>query len=216
MRYALMALALLAGTAGAQAANDPDIASAQGNDPVPSGWEMRLDRPAASKATLRFVNMGPGMHVTSGPAAIYWNKDHAASGPFTAEVTFTQMRKPAHPEAFGLIWGGSELAGNAQEYLYFIVRGDGKYMVKHRAGDATHEIVPWTEHPGVAREDAAGKAKNTLRVDVTLLSSKLYANGQLVHEIPRAGMAENTAGIVGLRVNHNLDMHIDGFSIKRP
>lgn len=215
MKHALLALALLAGTAGAQASNDPDVASAQGKDPLPAGWTMRLDRPTASKATLRFVNMGQGMHVTSGPAAIYWNTANATSGPFTAEVTYTQMKKPTHAEAFGIIWAGKDLDGEKQDYMYFIVRGDGKYMIKHRAGAEVHEIAAWTEHAAVAKEDAAGKAKNTLKVEVTATATKLYANGQLIRELPRTGMAANTDGVVGLRVNHNLDVHIDGFVVRR-
>ncbi len=215
MKHALFALALFAGTAGAQASNDPDVASAQGKDPVPAGWSMRLDRPTASKAALRFVNMGPGLHVTSGPAAIYWNPANTAAGNFTAEVTYTQMKKPTHAEAFGIIWAAKALDGDAQDYMYFIVRGDGKYMIKHRAGAETHEIAPWTEHAGVAKEDAAGKAKTTLRLEVSATGTKLFANGQLIRELPRSGMTASTDGIVGLRVNHNLDVHVDGFAVKK-
>lgn len=208
-----LALSLVAGSAGAQS-NDPDVAAAQGKDPMPSGWQMRLDRPAASKATLRFVDMGPGMHVTSGPAAIYWHPTRTVSGAFVADVSMTQMKKPTHPEAYGIIWGGKNLDEANQEYFYLIVRGDGKYMVKHRAGAETHVIAPWTDHAAVAKEDAAGKAKNTLKVESTDAGTKLYANGQLLREIPRsAGSAD---GIVGLRVNHNLDVHIDGFTVKKP
>lgn len=209
-----LALALtLAGSAmQAQAANDPDVAAAQGKDPMPAGWTMRLDRANANKSTLRFVDMGPGMHVTSGPAAIYWDPKNTTSGPFTAEVTFSQTKKPTHPEAFGLIWGGKNLEAENQEYFYLIVRGDGKYMVKHRAGTETHELAPWTEHAGVAKEDAAGKAKTTLKVESTAAGTKLYANGQLIKELPADA---SNSGIVGLRVNHNLDVHIDGFSVKK-
>ncbi len=42
----------------------------------------------------------------------------------------------------------------------------------------------------------------------------LYANGQLIKEIPRTGMTSVTDGIVGLRVNHNLDVHVAGFAVR--
>jgi len=206
------ALSLVAASAEAQG-NDPDVAAAQGKDPMPAGWMMRLDRPTASKATLRFVDMGPGMHVTSGPAAIYWNDKNTASGEFTAEVSLTQMKKPTHPEAYGIIWGGKNLDAPNQEYFYLIVRGDGKYMVKHRAGTETHEIAPWTEHAALIKEDAAGKSKNTLKVEASATGTKLYANGQLIKEVPAsAGSAD---GIVGLRVNHNLDVHLDVLKVAK-
>lgn len=211
----VFALLMVAVPAGAQANTDPDVASAQGNDPMPAGWSMRLDKPTASKATLRFVTMGPGLHVTSGPAAIYWNAVNTMSGPFTAEVTFTQTKAPTHAEAFGIIWAGKNLDAENQDYMYFIVRGDGKYMIKHRAGTVTHEIAPWTEHAGVAKQNAAGSAKTTLKVEATATGTKLYANGELVTELPLSGMTASTNGIVGLRVNHNLDVHVSGFSVTK-
>lgn len=203
-----LALALAAGSLGAQGA-DPDKPAAQGGKTMPAGWEMRLDRATADKSTLSFSASGPAMRVTSGPAAIYWNAKNAASGPFSAEASFTQLKKPSHAEAFGLIWGGKELLADRQEYYYLIVRGDGKYMVKHRAGAETHELVPWTEHPAIIKEDAAGVSKNVLKVESSPVGAKLYANGQLLKELPGAG----ANGIVGVRVNHNLDVEITGFRV---
>lgn len=215
-RLALAALVFSASALAAQARNaDPDVAQAQGNAPVPAGWELRLDRANANRAQLRFETMGTGMHVTAGPAAIYWNPRNTATGPYTLEATFTQMKAPQHAEAYGLIWGGGDLNQPGQNYLYFVIRKDGKYLVKHRAGDATHDVVAWTEHPAIVKEDADGKAKNTLKVEVTATHSKLYANGQLVTEIPRSGMTAKTDGVAGIRVNHNLDVHIEGFALKQ-
>lgn len=214
-RYALAALLLSASALGAQAASDPDRPAAQGTDPVPAGWEMRLDRANANRSTLRFVSMGQGLHVTGGPAAIYWNPANAATGNYTAEVTFTQMKAPTHPEAYGIAWGGANLDGENQSYLYLVIRKDGKYLVKHRAGTATHDVQPWTEHAAIVKEDAEGKATNTLRIEVTATGSKLFANGQLLMEVPRTGYGATTDGIVALRVNHNLDVHIAGFRVQR-
>jgi hypothetical protein len=213
-RHAVAALALVAGVAGAQNPADPDIAARQGAAAAPAGWNVRLDRATANRAQIAFTNMGPGMHVTSGPAAIFWNAANAKRGAYNAEVTFTQMKAPTHAEAYGLIWGASDLEGEGQNYLYFVIRGDGKYLVRHRAGAATHDVQPWTEHAAIAKQGADGKQTNTLRVEVTATASKLYANGQLITEIPRSGMTGTTDGIVGLRVNHNLDVHIAGFSVR--
>lgn len=217
MRLRLLSTLLLVISSAAQAQNaaDPDKSAAQGAEPRPAGWETRYDRPNANAAQLRFVNMGAGMHVTTGPAAIHWSAKNAVTGPFTAEVSYTQMKAPTHPEAYGLIWAGKNLADDAQDYMYFIIRGDGKYMVKHRAGAETHEIVPWTDHAAINKQDAAGKATNALKVEAGAGATKLYVNGQLVKEIAKQGMTLNTDGIVGLRVNHNLDLHIAGFAVKK-
>lgn len=214
LQTALAALALSATALSAQG-NDPDVAARAVSAPAPAGWEVRLDRANADRATLAFSTMGAGMHITGGPAAVFWNPTNTATGVFTAEVTMTQTKAPAHAEAYGLIWGGRNLAGETQEYLYFVIRKDGRYLVRHRAGAATHDVTPWTEHAAIVKEGADGKARNTLRVEVTASGTKLYANGQLLQELPRLGMTSGTDGIVGIRVNHNLDVHVDGFTLRR-
>lgn len=212
---AVALVALMSVTAGAQGNDDPDVPARQGNAEAPAGWELRMDRANSNRGDIRFERMGAGMHVTAGPAAIYWNGDNRGEGEYTVEATFVQTTAPRHAEAYGLIWGGRNLDAENQDYLYFVIRKDGKYLVKHRAGSATHDIQAWTEHPAIVKEGADGRQRNTLRVEVTATSSKLYANGQLVHEVPREGMAANTNGIAGLRVNHNLDVHIEGFAVRR-
>ena len=218
--FAALVLAILAmlpssaATLGAQG-HDPDVAARPAAAPAPVGWNTRLDRANADRATLAFSTMGGGMHVTGGPAAIFWNATNTANGAYTAEVTMTQMKAPTHAEAYGLIWGGRDLAGEGQEYFYFVIRKDGRYLVRHRAGAATHDVTPWTENAAIVKEGADGKARNTLRVEVTATGTKLYANGQLLQELPRLGMTAGTDGIVGFRVNHNLDVHVDGFAVRR-
>ncbi len=215
-RHALFLMALAAGSLGAQGRPaDPDVASRQGNAPVPAGWEVRLDRANANRPDIRFETMGSGMHVTAGPAAIYWNPQSRVSGTYAVQATFTQMKAPQHAEAYGLIWGGNDLNQPSQNYLYFVIRKDGKFLVRHRAGAETHDVVPWTEHTAIVKEGADGKQENTLKVEVTETSSRLFANGTLIREIPRQGMTGTTDGIVGFRVNHNLDVHVGGFTLER-
>jgi hypothetical protein len=208
----VLTLALAGADVGAQAANDPDVA-AKKTGAAPAGWEMRFDRPDADASGINFTAAGNGLRVTTGPAAVLWNAKNVSSGPFALEATFTQVRKPTHPEAYGLVWGGENLKADNQSYYYLIVRGDGKYMVKHRAGAETHELVPWTDHAAIVKEGADGKATNTLRVEATASGVKLLANGQLLRQLA-ADATED--GIAGVRVNHNLDVAIDGFAVKKP
>ncbi len=213
-RFAIAALMLGASALQAQG-NDPDRRVSQGNAPSPAGWQVRLDRANANRDAIVFTTMGNGLHVTGGPAAIFWNGSNNGQGAYTVEASFTQMKAPQHAEAYGLFWGGRNLGADNQDYLYFVIRKDGKYLVKHRAGAETHTIVDWTEHAAIVKEGADGKQANTLRVEVTANASRLFANGQLIREIPRQGMSANTDGIAGLRVNHNLDVHIEGFAVRR-
>jgi hypothetical protein len=207
----LLAAAPLSAQATAAKAHDPDVKANGGA--LPAGWMGRTDRPTAKIEDAKFVAMGPGFHVTSGPAAIYWRDANATTGPFTATATFTQTKAPMHPEAYGIIFGGKDLQAPEQSYAYFLVRGDGKVMVKHRAGSEVHTILDWTENAAVHKQDANGKATNTLTVDASKPDSvRLLVNGTPVAAL-LASQLGSTNGVVGLRVNHNLDVHIADFNV---
>jgi hypothetical protein len=218
-------LALCATTAAAQANSDPDKLVSEGGVKV-AGWTGRLDpRPAAQGRKLtdaKFVSMGGGIHVTAGPAAIYWNPANTVEGGnYTVQGTFSQTRASTHPEAYGVFLGGQNLEAPNQSYLYFVVRQDGKYLINHRADDSTvHKIVDWTAHDAVKAMDANGKATNALAIVVGNEVLSFRVNGTEVKTLPRAvidagGNHSGTKGIAGIRVNHNLDVHIDGFGITK-
>lgn len=216
-RRLLVTLSLLIAAAAPLAAqksamnHDPDrkVVGA----PLPAGWMARTDDPKRKISDAKFVTMGTGFHVTSGPAAIYWSDKYRAKGPFSATATFRQTRNPSHPEAYGLLFQGAKLDAAGQSYVYFLVRGDGKFLVNHRAGADVHKIVEWTESAAVHKADDKGVATNTLRVDATRPDSiRLLVNGVQVHALEGAHVG-STNGFVGLRVNHNLDVHVSDFAV---
>jgi hypothetical protein len=179
----------------------------------PEGWQARLDRANADIADVRFAPMGTGYHVTLGPSTILFNPEHRASGSYRASATFTQTRATQHPEGFGLIIGGRDLDGPAQDYLYFLIRQDGQFTIRHRAGDEVHTIQEWTEHASIARVEGEGRATNTLAVEAAPQRARFLINGAEVAEFANVPHL-NTEGIAGLRVNHNLDLHIEGFGVE--
>ncbi|CAN5922400.1 hypothetical protein BH11GEM2_BH11GEM2_36460 [soil metagenome] len=183
--------------------------------PMPSGWMGHTDDASAKIEDAKFVTMGKGYHVTSGPAAIYWTAKDKVAGPFTASATLSQTKAPSHPEAYGVFFSGKNLEAANRTYYYFLVRGDGKFLVNHRAGAEVHKIVEWTENAAVKKADAKGAATNTLMVDASKADSvRLMVNGVQVAALS-AAKAETSGGIVGLRVNHNLDVHIGDFSVMK-
>ncbi len=189
-------------------AHDPDQAGAHPTG-IPEGWQVRLDRPN-STAPIHFMSMEGHVHAVLGPAGIFYQPSMTASGAFTAQGTFTLNKPATHPEAFGMLLGGRDLDGAGQDYLYFIIRQDGKYMVKHRAGSETHTLVDWTEHAAVRQPGADGKATNTLAVESSAAGVRFLVNGTQVATLPRV---VNTDGIVGLRLNHNLDVVVTDFAV---
>src|SRR5437588_6995871 len=78
MRKTVLALTLVGITSPlfAQNKSDPDKNVADGGVKV-VGWQARLDKASTKVEDLKFVSMGPGFHVTSGPAAIYWTPANA-------------------------------------------------------------------------------------------------------------------------------------------
>ena len=215
------ALALTAGALRAQGA-DPDKLVANGGVNVP-GWTGRID-PQAAKGGRKItddkvVSMGPGFHVTSGPAAVYWNPANTASGNYTVSASFSQTKAATHPEAYGVFLAGRDLESPNQSYLYFLVRQDGKYLINHRANDSTvHKMVDWTANSAVKAIDANGKATNALSIAVLPDKLSFMVNGVEVTTLPRsevdrAGAGSGTTGIAGIRVNHNLDVHVGGFAV---
>jgi hypothetical protein len=197
-----------ADSAGSQPTGD--VANAQG---LPAGWTARPDDGGMTDS-IKFAVMEPGYHLTLGPATILYRKQDRVSGPFHAIAKFHQMKKLEHPEGYGLFFGGKELAGSSQSYTYFLVRGDGKFNVKRRNGEKFDQYTKgWVAHPAVKKADEKGNATNVLEIDAKKDSKTVSfkVNGTEVHSVPAQRM--NLDGIVGIRANHYLDMHIEEFAI---
>jgi hypothetical protein len=72
--------------------------------------------------------------------------------------------------------------------------------------------VDWTKNDAVKAADAAGKATNELAIEASASELRFLVNGVEVHKAPRTGMLASVDGVAGLRVNHNLDVHVGSFS----
>lgn len=199
----------------AQSSEGGDQAGHAAPGGLPAGWSVRADG-KADVSRAKVEAMGKGLHITTGPAIILYRADTEGSGPFHTLASFTLTKPSAHPEGYGLLVGGKGLEGGAQQYVYFLVRQDGSYLIKRRDGEKTSDISKgWVTHPAVKQPAADGSATNLLEVDNKVAPSKITfkVNGQAVHSMESAGL--DLAGIVGLRVNHNLDVHVEGFDVHR-
>ena len=206
------------GTLGAQA--DPDHPVAGGGT-IPAGWHVRTEPnrqtgQPASLENVKFANMGDGLHTTVGPAAIYWRDRDTISGNYHVVAKMTQMKNPAHPEAFGIFIGGKNLADSGQTYTYFLIRPiDGMYSIRRRSAYMTRPtaVVEWTASDAVTKADTSGKATNELSIQVQGGKAKFMVNGKEVYTGDAANLDPN--GVVGYRVNHNLDVHLGALGIHK-
>jgi hypothetical protein len=188
---------------------------------APQGWKMHVDHsreasdPDAS-GDIKFVTMGTGFHATNPQAAVYWNPANKASGTYTLKGTFTLMKLSGHVNYYGLVFGGSGLEGADQKYLYFVVAQNGTWLIKSRdGGDATSTIAAKTPNDAVKKPDETGKSTNALEVRVGADTVDVVVNGAVVHTEPKSGAMARTDGVWGIRINHLLEVHIDGLGVSK-
>ena len=210
MRMMIATLALMTLAAPVAAQHESHGAAAS----FPPGWQGRLDRDTLKLSDVMFMPMGGGYHVKTGPHVILWQPERTAEGVFTASATFTQSKAPARLEGYGLLVGGQNLSAPNQDYLYFLVRHDGSFMVRHRAGTEVHTLMNWTKHAAIAQATAESSGRNTLAIESRDADVRFLVNGQVVHSMNRAPML-NTNGIVGLRVGHHVDVMVSDFLVAR-
>jgi hypothetical protein len=187
---------------------------------APAGWQVRVDRSQSASdpdnvPDLKVMTMGKGFHVTGGPAGTFWNPANRATGSYTAKATFNLMKPSGHNNYYGLIFGGQAIEGAAQKYIYFLVAQDGTYIIKTRNGDKVDDVKGSTPHAAIRKPGPDGRATNNLEVRVGASMIDYVVNGTVVHTTPKSGATAATDGFVGVRINHQLDVHVDGFEVQR-
>lgn len=187
---------------------------------APKDWKIRVDRSTTASdpdgaGDIKFVTMGKGFHATNPKAAVYYNPANTATGAYTLKASFKLMKPSGHPNYYGLVFGGSNLDGAQQNYLYFVVAQNGMWLIKGRDGDATSNVAPKTANDAVKKPDAEGQSVNELEVRVGADKVDFVVNGAVVHSAPKSGPLAKTDGIYGIRVNHQLEVHIEGLSMKK-
>jgi len=175
---------------------------------TPAGWRMRVD--ASTDVTdpddvpeVTVSTVQNGFEVRTGPAVTLWNPANNATGNYTLEGTFTLLQPSGHVNYYGLVYGGRTL-DTSPSYIYFLVGQNGSFIIRHHASPGTiHDIIGRTPNAAVVPMAAgAPPSVNRLQVRVGASETQYMVNGQVVHTAPRSGMAANSDGIWGVRVNH--------------
>jgi hypothetical protein len=187
---------------------------------TPKGWMLRVDRSTSASdpdaaGDIKFVAKGSGFHATNPQAAVYWNPANTVTGNYSLRGTFTLIKSTGYLEYYGLVFGGSGLEGVGQNYLYFMITDDGTWLVKRRTGGTTQDVSARTPSGAVKKPDASGMSTNALEVRVMADKIEFVINGTVVNTLPKTGPSAKTDGIYGLRVNHHLDVQVDGFAISK-
>lgn len=189
---------------------------------VPANWQVRLDKPDKSviisadkdSADIFFVNMVPGWHITTGPAGIFYHPKSTATGTYTASTKIHLFDPKGRNEAFGIFFGGQNLDRSNQSYIYFLLRNSGQFLVKKRMGKETKLIKDWTNTEAMKTfgPDTESSVPNTLSVQVAENKITFLVNNQNVYSMPAGEIT--TDGIVGLRINHRLNVHVEDLKVE--
>jgi hypothetical protein len=211
------------------AAQDASRAVAGGGISAP-GWMGKVDaREAQGGAKIedtKLVTMGPGLHVTTGPAAVYWNPANTASGNYTVEATFTErdymgLNDHAHP--YGIVIGGNDMGTDNQSYLYCAAYGNGNFIVRG-FGPAAFQLNGGRQgqaSEAVNKAAAKGEAV-TQKIAIRVSADKVECliNDKVAGTFPKsdvvaAGKLKSTDGLYGLRFGHNTDAHVAGLKMTK-
>ena len=186
---------------------------------APEGWMMRVDKSTSASdpdaaGTIKFMTMGSSLHAVNPQAAVYWNPANTMAGNYSVKGTFTLVKPSGHANYYGLVFGGKDLGGAEQNYLYFLVAQNGTWLVKQRNTDKmTEDVAAKMANAAVKQPDASGKSVNALEVSVMGDELQFKVNGTTVHTMAKGSLT--TDGIYGIRVNHQLEVLIDDFAASK-
>lgn len=219
-----IALALLIPALPGAQAQDPDRKVAGGGIDVP-GWKGKVDAAAAKKgmaiSNSKFVKQGDDLHLTVGPAAVYWNPASTASGDYTVKATFKEGKmSSSHPHPAGIFIGGSNLDTDQQKLMYCVAYGDGSFLIRQFNGAEVVTIAKRQPHASVKKAAEDGSVANEVGWTVKGGRAECVINGTSVagfdrSEIVGAGKLDSTDGVTGIRVSHNMDVVVSGWNLSK-
>jgi hypothetical protein len=216
----------------------PTISGARGQETaraVPGGgitapgWTGKVD-PGEEKAgqtinNAKFAKEGEGFHVTTGPAATYWNPANKVTGDYTVSATFNEPKYMAlndHPHPYGIVIAGNDLGTAGQSFLYCAAYGNGNFIVRG-FGPEPFQMNGRRGEPNAAVKKAAAPGDPvTQQIAVSVKGDRVECsiNGAVVagYDKPAlvtAGKLKSTDGVYGLRFAHNTEAIVTGLKMTK-
>ena len=209
-------------------AQDASRSVAGGGISVP-GWVGAVDA-GAQKAgqtinDTKLTQEGGVLHVTTGPAAEYWNPANKAAGNYTVSATFTEakyMNLNSHPHPYGIFIAGNEMGSASQSYLYCAAYGNGRFIVRG-FGPGPFQMNGFQGEANAAVHQAAGIGQPvTQEIALSVKGGRVECsiNGTVVASYNKSALVteaelKSTDGIYGLRFAHNTEVNVTGFGLSK-
>lgn len=184
---------------------------------APAGWVSRLDGGGMDHGDggrVVMATMKPGFHVTTGPAGILFDSTMKATGDWRLEATLDLFDPGARAEGFGVFFGGRDLNSAAPHYSYALLRRDGKALLKVRDGATTRTVRDWTANAGIPTWKGGPpgtSVKYLLVLEARGPRVTMWVGANQVLDAARSELP--TDGIVGLRINHSLNLHVERVAV---
>ncbi len=206
------------------------VRSVSGGGVSAPGWQGAVDANAASQGqtikNTKLAQEGDALHVTTGPAANYWNPASTAKGDYTVTASFTEpkyMNLNDHPHPYGVFIGGNDLGTDHQSLLYCEAYGSGTFIVRG-FGPAPFQMNGRHGEANAAVHQAGGTGQPvTQEIAMSVKGDKVACliNGTVVAtynkgDVVGTGKLKSTDGVYGIRFAHNTEGMVKGLTVTRP
>ena len=192
-----------------------------------AGWQGKIDASEAAQGLklqdAKLARDGDALHVTTGPAVVYWNPANTATGAYTVKATFTEpeyMNRNDHPHPYGIVIGGHDMGTDRQTYLYCAAYGNGRFIVRG-FGPEPFQVNGRRAEAHDAVHKAAGQGQPvTQEIAVSVTADKVACaiNGTVVGSYDKAtvvadGRLASTDGVYGIRFGHNTEALVSDLTL---
>jgi hypothetical protein len=210
-RIVLLAMLVLAGCGADRsppAARNADT-GAQATRPVTAAWT------STPRDDVLLRDEAGELVIITGPHAVLWMPDAAPLEPPYTLRAVLQKRVGRIHEGFGVVFGGESLDAPEEQqlYSYFLIRGDGSFLIRRREGAALLILRGWTTNRAIRRDRDGVGQPNELRVEVGVETTIFRVNGTELAQLPTADL--QVVGVPGLRVAHNIELVVREFTADR-
>jgi hypothetical protein len=194
-----------------------------------AGWTGRIDdsetKAGQALNSAKLAMDGAALHVTTGPAVVYWNPANKAAGNYTVKATFNEpkyMNLNDHPHPYGIVIGGNDMGTPQQTYLYCAAYGNGYFIVRGFGPEAFQMNGRRGEMNDAVHKAAGPGQPVTQDIAMTVKGDRVECsiNGTMVagYDKPAlvaAGKLKSTDGLFGIRFAHNTEALVTGLGMTK-
>ncbi len=192
------------------------------------GWVGKIDANAEKAGQTindaKLTRDGNTLHVTTGPAVVYWNPANRARGNYTVSATFTEpkyMNLNSHPHPYGIVISGNDMGTPQQSYLYCAAYGDGRFIVRGFGPDPFQMNGRGEANPAIHKAAGSGEpVTQKIALSVNGDHVECAINGTVVGTYDKsalvtAGKLKSTDGVYGIRFAHNTDATVSDLTMTK-